>query len=157
MEIANIIKETENPLFKRKEIELEVQAEVTPSYVDVKKMLVKKFSVKLDTIRIKKIHGSFGSKTFLITANIYNTKEDRDSTEHFSKKEKEAMKKAEEPAPESEKPLEEKPKEEFKEEKNAADAEIDKIKVNKESESNDDKIIDNSSNQSSEHKEEKNE
>jgi len=130
-----VINETDNPLFKRKEVELEVISETNPSKSDVDKMLSIRYNSSPDKIRIKKIDSKFGSKVFTVTANIYDTREDMFKTERFSKKEKEKIKKAEEapvPAEESKpeptptqiesKPEEEKeePKEESKEEQKQA-------------------------------------
>jgi len=98
MEIINITKELDNPLFNRKEIELELASEITPSRLEVQEALSKKFSTLKDTIRVKQILGQFGSKTFKIVASIYTSKKDLEETESFSKKEKDAMKKAEEEA-----------------------------------------------------------
>lgn len=127
MQNVKVTKEIENPLFKRKEIELVLTSDVTPSKNEVDKLLSEKYSAKPDQIRIKKISGKFGSKTFTVTANIYKNREDMFATERFSKKEKEKIKKAEEaaaapkeePKPETpveEKKSEEKPAEDVKEE-----------------------------------------
>ena len=95
MEIKNI-QETENALFKRKEIVAEVESEAVPSNEEVKNALAEKFSVSEDAIKIKKIASKFGSKIFLVDANIYASKEDLNSVEVKTKKEREAEKKAEE-------------------------------------------------------------
>jgi len=90
-----IISETENPLFNRKAIEGELYADKTPSREEVAKFLSEKFSAPIDTIKIRTIKGKFGSKVFLIVANIYKTKEDKDRIEHKKKKDTELEKKAE--------------------------------------------------------------
>ena len=104
MESLKILEEKENPLFNRKEVKLSIEAQVTPSKVDVEKLISEKFSALPETIKIKGIHGGFGSKTFTISANIYKTREDLEKTEPKSKKEKELESKqaepvAQEPAP----------------------------------------------------------
>jgi len=123
MKIANVTNETENLLFKRKEIKVNIESEVTPSHAEVEKALSEKFSTNPENIRIKKISGSFGSQNFIVTANIYASKEEKESTEHFSKKQLEKMAKlqeapaeapAETEAPKEEAPAEEKPIEESK-------------------------------------------
>lgn len=106
MENFKILEEKENPLFNRKEIKFSVDAQVTPSNADVEKFISEKFSAQPEAIKIKGIHGGFGSKTFTISANIYKTREDLEKTEPKQK---------EETKPE-EKPVEV-PKEEIKEEK----------------------------------------
>ena len=96
MKNFKILTERENPLFKRREIKASVEAEVTPSRVDTEKLISEKFSTQTENIKIKKISGKFGSKTFTITTNIYNSKEDKDNTELKSKKDIEAEKKPKE-------------------------------------------------------------
>ncbi|MEK6758040.1 MAG: hypothetical protein AABX88_02835 [Nanoarchaeota archaeon] len=98
MKDFKIIKERENPLFNRKEIQVGVHAEITPSYEEVGKLLTEKFSTSKENIKIKKVSGKFGSKDFLISANIYKTKKDKDDTEQKTKQEIEAEKKVKEGA-----------------------------------------------------------
>jgi len=90
-----VINEKENKLFNRKEIQINIEAEITPSHEQVKKLISEKFSTKPENIRIKKIAGKFGSKVFEIFANIYSSEEDLKKTEVFSKKESEREKKPE--------------------------------------------------------------
>jgi len=87
MENFKILQEKENPLFNRKEIQINVESEVTPSNLDTEKLISEKISTQIENIKIKKILGKFGSKTFTIIANIYDSKEDKDKTEPKSKKE----------------------------------------------------------------------
>ena len=88
MENFKIIEQKENPLFKRKEIKISIETEVTPSYTDTEKLISEKFSVSVENIKIKKISGNFGSRTFIITVNIYDSKEDKENIEPKSKKDK---------------------------------------------------------------------
>jgi len=81
MENLKIIKETDNPLFNRKEIQMEINADVTPSHSEVEDLISKKLSTDKENVKIKKIHGKFGSRDFLITANVYKSPEDKDKTE----------------------------------------------------------------------------
>lgn len=127
MEFKEISKK-ENALFKRKEIEGSIESEITPSRLDVLEILAKKFSVDSEVIKIKGIHGKFGSKTFMVSVNIYESVEDKNSIEPKKKKdqlrqveeqptETAEVAPAEEPAEkpvsaEEEKPAEEKPVEE---------------------------------------------
>lgn len=83
-----INEEKQNPLFNRKEIEGEIQAEIVPKKQEVIGELSKKFSVQEDAIKIKGIKGKFGTKIFKIKANIYTSKEERDGIEVKTKKEK---------------------------------------------------------------------
>ncbi len=83
----NIIKETKNPLFARRELQLTVDAEIVPNHKDIKKSIAEKFSVEENTIKIKNILGKFGSKTFTISANIYPSKEEKNKVELKKKRE----------------------------------------------------------------------
>ena len=85
-----ITQEKENPLFNRKEIQMSIEAEVTPSNLDIEKLISEKFSTQIENIKIKKISGKFGSKTFMVLANIYASKEDKEDIE--PKKEKKRSK-----------------------------------------------------------------
>jgi len=81
MENFNILEKKENPLFNRKEIIANVEAEITPSRKEIKKLISEKLSVSIENIKIKNILGQFGSKIFIINANIYASKEDKDNVE----------------------------------------------------------------------------
>ena len=76
-----IKEEKENPLFNRREFQFEVQAKITPSRTEVGKSISKKLSTNLENIEIKKIEGKFGSNSFGVNAFVYDSKEDRMSTE----------------------------------------------------------------------------
>ena len=80
------LQERENPLFKRKEIKFSVDAEITPSHADARKIISEKFSTNEENIRIKNILGKFGSRTFTISINIYTSEQDKLNTEGKSKK-----------------------------------------------------------------------
>ena len=101
MEILRMHKETENPLMKRKEVEFYVKSETAPSYLDALSFIAKHFSTSPETIRIKRINGKFGSRNFLVSANVYHSEKDLDNTESFSKKEKEKMNKLNKPVAEA--------------------------------------------------------
>jgi ribosomal protein S24E len=88
MKSIQILKEKENLLFKRKEIEATLISEIAPKKEAILKMISEKFSTPEENIKIKKIHGKFGSKVFKLTANIYGSKEDQERTEIKSKKKK---------------------------------------------------------------------
>lgn len=122
MSELQILKEVENPLFERKEIQLSLEAEVIPSRIEVRLMVAGKFSISPHAIKIKKITGQFGSNVFLIDVNLYPSQEKKDAVEFKTKKEKVveaelAKKKQEEKkAKIKEKELVEKPVEEVKSE-----------------------------------------
>lgn len=83
-----IINEKENPLFKRKEIEAEANEEITPSQAKVIEIISEKFSAKPEAIEVRGIYGKFGTKTFKIFANIYESEKDKEETEIKKKKSK---------------------------------------------------------------------
>ena len=109
-----ITEEKENALFNRKEIKGFIDSEVVPSRTETSKILSEKFKVPWENIKIKKIIGKFGSKTFSVEANIYSSKQDKDSIELKKKKETEPEKKDEEVT--EERTTEEKPEQEQPEE-----------------------------------------
>ena len=76
-----ITQEKENPLFGRKEILGSIDAQVTPSKNEVEALIVEKFSTKPEMISIKGIHGKFGSKSFMVNANIYSSSEEKKKAE----------------------------------------------------------------------------
>ena len=86
MEIK-VIEEKENRFFKRKEVKIFIHSEKAPSREEASNILSKKFSVPSTSVKIKKIRGNFGSKTFNIEANLYSSKEEKDSIELKKKKE----------------------------------------------------------------------
>ena len=93
MKNMKTLKERENPLFNRKEIEIIIEANIAPKMKDTEEFIAKEFSSHADNVKIKKIKGRFGSNNFIITANIYHSKEDKDKIEPKSKKEKKATEK----------------------------------------------------------------
>lgn len=115
MEKFNILEEKGNPVFDRKEVKFSIEAKITPSNSDVQQFLAEKFSAPADAVRIKNIFGSFGSKVFTISANVYKSKEEKDAIEPKSKKKSEE--KEEEPEEKSEEKSEEKVEEKSVEEK----------------------------------------
>ena len=124
-----ITEEKENALFNRKEIKGFIDSEVVPSRIETSKILSEKFKVPWENIKIKKIVGKFGSKTFSVEANIYSSKQDKDSIELKKKKEKPEKKATEETvakeAPEEATPApEEKSQEDVKEEAPKEDTQL---------------------------------
>jgi len=90
-----IIEEKVNALFSRKEVKLEVKAEVVPSHDEAKKIVAKKFSCDEAVIRIRKIEARFGVQSFIIIADIYDSKEEFLRVVKKTKQEIDAEKKAE--------------------------------------------------------------
>ena len=92
MENLKIIHEKENNLFNRREIQIEINSKITPKKSDAEESISEKFSVPKENIKIIRILGKFGSNDFVITANLYKSKEDKDKIEAKSKKEKKEVK-----------------------------------------------------------------
>ncbi len=92
VEDFKILKEIQNPLFNRKEIQISIKTQITPRKEDAEKLICEKFSTQLENIKIKKIIGKFGSKIFTITTNIYKSKQDKENTEPKLKKQTEETK-----------------------------------------------------------------
>lgn len=88
MENLKIIHEKENNLFNRREIQAEINSKITPKKSDAEESISKKFGVSKENIKVIRILGKFGSNNFVITANLYKSKEDKEKTEAKSKKEK---------------------------------------------------------------------
>ncbi len=88
MKTFNIIEEKENPLFNRKELKISIKQEIHPKREEIMDLISNKFSVPKENIKIKKIHGKFGSKDFIIELNIYSNQEEKDSIELKKKKDK---------------------------------------------------------------------
>ncbi len=76
-----IIEQKDNPLFNRKEIKVLVEAQITPSINEAEKIISEEFPSSIENVKINKVKGRFGCKTFLINANIYNTFEDKENFE----------------------------------------------------------------------------
>ena len=81
MSNVEILIEKENPLLKRKQVKILVETNKNPSMKEAETLISEKFKVKGEEIAIKEIQGKFGRETFLIKANIYKTKEDKEKTE----------------------------------------------------------------------------
>lgn len=102
MNISKTIEEKQNKFLNRKELKVLVEAEKVPNKEEAKKLIAKKENKPEENTIIERIKGKFGRKTFLITAKIYDTKEDKEKIER-----KKETKKGEEEKKE-EKPVEKK-------------------------------------------------
>jgi ribosomal protein S24E len=74
---VQIVDKKDNALMKRKDVQLFVKADVTPSRNDVVEQVCKKLSCKPEVVRIKKIEGVFGVKSFSVDVEIYNSENDK--------------------------------------------------------------------------------
>jgi ribosomal protein S24E len=88
MEKLTIITQKQNPAFNRKELVLSVDTNVTPKISEAEAFIAKEFSSSSENVKIREIKGRFGSTNFIITANIYSSKEEKDKIESKTKKEK---------------------------------------------------------------------
>ena len=85
-----VIQDKQNPLLRRREIKLIIEAGKNPSMQEAAKKVAEHFKAQEDCIALKQIKGKFGRKTFLIEANIYNSKEDKEKIEPKKKVKKQA-------------------------------------------------------------------
>lgn len=88
MEALKILNKKENPLLNRTEVEVSLETNVSPKTSDAEEFIAKEFSSSAENVKIKGINGRFGSTNFIVTANIYKSKEEKDKTETRTKKEK---------------------------------------------------------------------
>jgi len=86
MNKITILNQKENPMFSRKEIEINLETDITPKITEAEEFVSKEFSANPESVKIKKIKGKFGSNNFIITANIYSSKENKDKIEPKLKK-----------------------------------------------------------------------
>ena len=84
-----ILHEIESILFKRKDYLYEVSFEgPTPSFDQIKKLIMESSKVDEDLLVVKKIKQKYGTRKVEISARIYNSPEDLKRTEIRSKKTK---------------------------------------------------------------------
>lgn len=84
-----ILEDKNNELLNRREIKVILTSEKNPNFADSIKMITEHFKAQEDLVVVKEIKGKFGRDTFLISALIYKTKEDKEKVEQ-KKKEKKA-------------------------------------------------------------------
>ena len=89
-----ILEDNKNSLLNRREIKMIVEHSGNPGFANALKMVAEQFKSKEDVIVMNNVKGKFGRDTFLVSAFIYNSKEDRDKIEPKPK-----VKKAEGAAP----------------------------------------------------------
>ena len=80
-EEIKILEKIENPLLNRREVKIIVESDSALKAQEAEKIIAENLSSYADNIRVKKIIGKFGSKHFVIHANVYHSKEDKDKTE----------------------------------------------------------------------------
>ena len=82
------VKDFSNPLLKRREIELVLQADSNPGFGEVKKKIAEHSKVDENLVVVKKLKGSFGAKDFFVKAFIYENVNDKEAIEPKVKKTK---------------------------------------------------------------------
>jgi len=96
----NNLKQKHNNLLNREEITFEVEKNSIPSKEEMKKQISEKTKKPEENVIISKINTKFGSKTFEVSAKVYDNVEDKKRYEVISRKERkkqiEEAKKAEE-------------------------------------------------------------
>jgi small subunit ribosomal protein S24e len=120
-----LINEKNTPLLKRKQVVYEVEhfKKPTPKKIDILKSLATTTKTSEEAISLVNILTPFGGEKSKITANIYNSKEDKESIEKINKNSLKQKKKStgeatpETPTAKEAPKVEEKPKETPKEEK----------------------------------------
>ena len=70
-----IKKDNKNELMQRKEVLIQIEMDKNPTNVEASKLIADQFKSDEDKVMIEQVKGTFGKKTFLIKASIYNTKE----------------------------------------------------------------------------------
>jgi ribosomal protein S24E len=71
MKNFKVLNDKKNPLFKRRELELEIESMVIPSKSDIQKRISEDFSSPEENIFVKSIKGKFGSRILKISSFIY--------------------------------------------------------------------------------------
>jgi len=89
----DVVKEFDNRLLKRKEVEVSKQYNSNPGFAKVLEDITKHLNVKEEVVVIKKINSHFGSNNFLIDAFIYDSSKDKERVEPTPKQSKKEKKK----------------------------------------------------------------
>ena len=71
--------DTRNELFKRNEMVLCLEADKTPSFVEVRQMIVEELGKSEENIDVYGIKSGFGNNNFKIEINVYDSKKDLDN------------------------------------------------------------------------------
>lgn len=83
-----VLEDKENFLFNRKEVKILVESDSNPKYQEAEAIIVMEFKAALENIAIKRIKGEFGQHSFVISAFIYKSKEDKEKYEPKPKQKK---------------------------------------------------------------------
>ncbi len=91
-----IIENIRNELLKRNEITALVESEKNPGFDEMEKRVSEQVGKSGENIEVFNIKGSFGSKEFKISANVYDSKEDLEKNKMKTKKQRRAENNGEE-------------------------------------------------------------
>ena len=75
---TKIIEKKQNPFFMREEVKLIGEFSKNPSFEESTELVAKEMKAEKENILVREIKGKFGRNTFLIKAEAYKNKEDRD-------------------------------------------------------------------------------
>jgi len=79
---------TRNELFKRNEIIFKLDAEKTPSFEEMRKMISEEVKKPEENINVYNIKGKFGLKQFNVHVHVYDSKEDLKKAEQKTQKQR---------------------------------------------------------------------
>lgn len=78
---SEILNERKNDLFGRKEFEISLESNTSPSHEEVQKLVSEKVSSPVENLAIKKIGNRFGSNNFLVKVFVYDSEEQKNKIE----------------------------------------------------------------------------
>src|SRR3989344_3570997 len=90
----NMIHDTHNALFKRKEISFVMTSGKNTSYEEVTTLIAEKNSVPVEHVSVQRVVGSFGKNTFLVHAHVYDSLNDFDQIKRIEKTRKQKKEEA---------------------------------------------------------------
>jgi ribosomal protein S24E len=82
--------DTRNELFKRNEINAELESDKNLSFDEVRKMISEQTKKPEENIEVYNIKGNFGSNNFVVDARVYDSVEDLKKAEQKTQKQRKA-------------------------------------------------------------------
>lgn len=76
-----IVKDTQNNLMKRREIEFWYDVESNPGFEGAKKKVLEEFGVSEDVVVVKAVRSEFGKNEFFVDVFVYDSVEDKNKIE----------------------------------------------------------------------------
>ena len=77
----SILRDFQNNLLKRREINAIIKSEKNPGYDNVRKNIAEHFKAGEELIVLNNVRGKFGSRDFFIDSFIYDSVEDKEKIE----------------------------------------------------------------------------